>query len=64
MNDQCLLMTNDQNRTIIVCLCIDDMHCVGDKKAINMCKKEIKKHFVMKDEGKVNDYVGCMIKRI
>ena len=43
MNDQCLLMRNDQNRTIIACLYIDDTLCVGDKKPINAFKKEIKK---------------------
>ena len=32
MNDQCLLMRNDQNGTIIIYLYIDDTLCVGDKK--------------------------------
>ena len=64
MNDQCLLMRNDQNRTIIVCLYIDNMLCVGDKEAIEAFKKEIKKYFVTKEEGKVQDYVGCIIKKI
>ena len=64
MNDQCLLMRNGQNGTVIVCLYIDDILCVGDKKALDTYKKEIKEHFVTKEEGKVDDYVGCMIKRI
>ena len=53
MNDQCLLMRNDQNGKIIVCLYIDDTMYVGDKKALDTFKKEIKKCFVMKVEGKV-----------
>ena len=57
-------MRNDQNRIIIVCLYIDDTLCVGDKKAIEALKKEIKKYFVTKEEGKVEDYVGYMIKKI
>ena len=64
MNDQCLLMRNDQIRTIIICLYIDDTLCVGDKKALEAFKKEIKKYFVTEEEGKVEDYVGCMIKKI
>ena len=64
MNDQCLLMRNDQNGTVIVCLYIDDTLCVGDKKALDTFKKHIKEHFVTKEEGKVEDYMGCMIKRI
>ena len=63
MNDQCLLMRNDQNGTIIVCLYIDDTLCVGDKEALDAFKKEIKKYFVMKEEGEVEDYVGCMIRK-
>ena len=57
-------MRNDQNGTVIIFLCIDDTLCVGDKKAIDIFKKEIKEHFVTKEEGKVDDHVGCMVKRI
>ena len=38
MNDQCLLMRNDKNGTVIVCLYIDDTLCVGDKKALDTFK--------------------------
>ena len=64
VNDQCLLMRNDQNRIVIICLYIDETFYIGDKKAIDIFKKEIKEHFVTKTEGKVDDYVGSMIKRI
>ena len=57
-------MRNDQIRTIIVYLYIDDALCVGDKKALDTFKKEIIEYFVTKEEGKVEGYVGCMIKRI
>ena len=63
MNGQCLLTRNDKNRLIIICLYIDDTLCVGDKKALDTFKKEIKEYFVTKEEGKVKGYVGCMIKR-
>ena len=64
LNDQCLVMRNDKNGTVIVHLYIDDMLGVGDKKALDIFKKKIKEHFATKEEGKVDDYVGCMIKRI
>ena len=64
MNDQCLLMRNDQKGTIIVCLYIDDTIYVGDKKALDTFKKEIKEYFVTKEEGRVEHYGQCMIKRI
>ena len=60
MNDQSLLMRNDKNRKVIVCLKIDDTLCVEDKKALDTFKKD----FVTKEKEKVEDYVGCMIKRI
>ena len=52
MNDQCLLMRNGLNGTVIVCLYIDHTLCIGDKEAINIFKKEIKKYFVTKEEEK------------
>ena len=57
-------MRNDQNRTVIVCLYIGDTLCVGDKKALDSFKKEIKEYFVTKEEGKVEDYVGCMLRQL
>ena len=64
MNDQCLHMRNDQNGTIIACLYIDDTLYVGDKKVLDTFKKEIKKYFVTKEDSKVEDDMGCMIKKI
>ena len=64
LNDPCLLMKENENGIIIMCLYIDDTLCVGEKLAIEKFKKEIKKYFVMKEEGAVNEYVGCIIKRV
>ena len=63
-NDPCLLLKENENGIIIICLYIDNMLCVGDKLTIKKFKKEIKEHFVMKEEGAVNEHVGCMIKRV
>ena len=63
INDPCLLMKENENGIIIRCLYIEDMLCVGDKLAIEKFKEEKKECFVTKEEGAVNEYVGCMIKR-
>ena len=63
LNDPCLLMKENENGVIIICLYIDDTLCVGNAEAIRKFKKEIKKYFVTKEEGFATEYVGCMIKR-
>ena len=40
------------------------MSCVRDKLAIKKFKRRIKENFVTKEEGTVNEFVGCMIKRV
>ena len=64
LNDPCLLQKENENGIIIICLYIDDTLCVKDKLAIEKFKKEIKEYFVTKEEGAVNEYVGCMKKRV
>ena len=42
--DQCLLIKKDDLGMVIICLNIDDICCIGTKKAIGKFKKEIKKY--------------------
>ena len=51
---------NGEIGVIVVCLCIYDTLCVGNKNAI---KGDIKTFFVTKEEGEETEYVGCMIKK-
>ena len=37
--------------------------CLGDRKAIDQFKSEIRKYFKTKDEGKMTEYVGCTVNR-
>ena len=53
MNDQCLLMRNDQNGTIIICLYIDNTLYVGDKKALEAFKNEIKSILLQRKKVKL-----------
>ena len=57
-------MKENENSIIIICLHIDNMLYIKNKLAIKKFKREIKEHFVTKKEGAVNEYVGCMIKRV
>ena len=48
---------------VILCLYVDDMLEVGDKPAVKAFKKEIKKFFNTKEEGTLDEYVGCEVTR-
>ena len=63
LSDQCLLMKNNDDGVVIVCIYIDDTLCVGDQSAIDTFKRDIQKFFSTKEEGKMEDYVGCQVSR-
>ena len=65
MADDCLLMrtTEKGTVTVIVCVYIDDTLCLGKKEAISDFKNELKKHFAIKEEGEMKQYVGCKVKK-
>ena len=62
LSDECLLFRSTEDGMVIVCVYIDDTLCVGDEKAVKKFKNEIKEHFETKEEGKMNEYVGCKVK--
>ena len=51
MADQCLFSRKSSDGVVIIAVYIDDTLCIGDKKAIDKFKQEIKKCFVTKEEG-------------
>ena len=61
--DGCLLYKKDEVGTIIICLYVDDLLCIGDKKAIEKFKRDIKVFFNTKEEGTFDEYVGCKVIR-
>ena len=63
MADECLLMRTTEKGTVIVCVYIDDTLCLGKKEAISDFKNELKKHFAIKEEGEMKEYVGCKVTR-
>ena len=61
--DECLLIRTTRKGTVVVCVYIDDTLCAGDQQAIDEFKEELKSHFSTKEEGKMEEYVGCKVKR-
>ena len=57
-------MRDDDNGSVVLCVYIDDTLCAGHKKALKVFKEELKNFFATKEEGKLDEYVGCQIKRI
>ena len=64
LSDQCLLFKKNELGTVIVCLYIDDTMVVGDKAAVDDFKKQLAKFFNTKEEGRMTEYVGCMVKSV
>ena len=50
--------------TVVICLYIDDTLCAGEKEAIIFFKKELRKFFATKEEGTMDEYVGCQVKKV
>ena len=62
--DQCLFHRITDEGPVILAIYIDDTLCIGPQKAIEKMKKDIAKHFCTKEEGKMDEYVGCEVRRI
>ena len=59
--DSCLLKRTDDTGMLIICVYVDNMLCIGERKAINLIKTELLKYFSVKDKGKMEKYVGCSV---
>ena len=64
-DDHCVYIKRyDQERFIILLLCVDDMLVVGhDKSMINKLKKDLGSQFAMKDLGQAQQILGMRIIR-
>ena len=61
--DQCLFMRKTEKGIVMLAIYIDDTLCIGSKAAIDEFKTDMKKHFCTKEEGVMEEYVGCEVKR-
>ena len=59
----CLLIRVNHIRTVILCIYFVNILVVGDKEAVDTFKQEIKKFFNTKEEGPMEEYVGCKVIR-
>ena len=61
LSNSCLLKRTDNDNTIIIFVYMDDFLCIGDRKTIDLIKKELSKYVSVKDTGKMEEYVGCLV---
>ena len=59
--DPCLMIRKSKEGTVILCIYVDDVLMMGDKEAINKAIEDIMKEFSIRKEGKLHDYLGCII---
>ena len=61
--DPCLLMRQDENGVLILCIYVDDVLCIGSSASIKKVINDILKFFTIKHTKDVKEYVGCSIFR-
>ena len=61
--DQCLFGRKTSKGSVLIAIYIDDTLCVGKQAAIDELKSDLAKHFSTKEEGPLNEYVGCEVIR-
>jgi hypothetical protein len=57
--DPCLLIHKDKYGTVMLCVYVDDVLCIGDIVAIQKAIQAIQKHFAIKQMSQVKTYIGC-----
>ena len=61
--DSCLLKRENENGTVILCIYVDDVCCVGDEAAIDEAIAEIEKIYTIKKLGEMKEYVRVTVER-
>ena len=59
--DNCLMKRSNKNGTVILCIYVNDICCIGEEKAITKAIKEIEKIYNIKQVGELNEFVGIRI---
>ena len=57
----CLLKQTNYKGTLIVCVYVDNILCIGKRVAIDLLNIKLAKHFDVNDKGKMEEYVGCSV---
>ena len=61
--DPCLLIRTTDDKTVIFCIYVDDVCCVGDKEEVKEAIEEVKKIYDIKYVGELREYVGVTIEK-
>ena len=59
--DPCLMSRKGKKGEVHIALYVDDCLCCGDPEEIDLVIEELKKHFELKVEKNVTDYLSCKI---
>jgi len=59
--DPCMLHRQRDNGELILCLYVDDILCVGNDAEIEQLVIELGRQFTIKNQGPIDEYVGCKI---
>ena len=59
--DPCLLMKRDVNGIVYLALWVDDIYAQGHKDALDKLEEDLKKHFQIKVETTLKDYLSCEV---
>ena len=60
--DPCLLFKKTKKGLVLIGLYVDDLLIIGDEQDIDVVIQDIKKHFKVKIEGVLKDYLSCEIR--
>ena len=55
--DPCLMIRKSEEGTVMLCIYMDDVLMMGDKKEIDKATEDIMKEFSIRKEGKLHDYL-------
>ena len=61
--DACVLIREDEEGVIVLCIYVDDALMVGDPRAIKKTVNQLQSKVSLKDVGLLSEYVGCTVVR-
>ena len=56
------MMCKTADRVVILCICVDNVCCIGDRKAVTAAINNIEAIYTIKKVGELNEYVRINIK--
>jgi hypothetical protein len=59
--DPCLMIKRNEDGIVLLCIYVDDVCLMGDKKAVENAIIQIEEVFNIRKEGPLKDYLGCIV---